>query len=432
MCWIEPIQHAHDRGREGPTMPQRLAELDATPRPAQWKLLRDWIQGPDPQPFFEEARRRRPVIATPEATLAFRFADCTEILRRHDIFSVALYVPKQSVFWMAQDDTAQHFREKGMMSAILDREDLPKIRAWTRDKAKALLTAAGGKIDAVDGYTRLMPINLVQEWFGFTESDPKALQAWSYWNQLDAFWNQPFDSVVVKDQAEIVRQREAHNLEMRDYLTQLVQRRGAELAAGKPVNDPVARLLRLLKSGAIRIDPARLVLNVGGLLIGAVETTSHAVVNAVDWLLAHPDKLKQARALAAGPDDAAFDGVVFEALRFRPPFRYFFRKAERDALLARGSDFETRVAAGTTVIGVSFSALFDERGHERPMVFDSTRSRSNGFLFGQGLHECLGRAISEVMLPEMVRAALLLPDLKAAAIDRRGGPVPESWAWRWG
>ena len=65
-------------------MPHRLAQLDATPPPAQWALLRDWIQGPDPLPFFAEARRRRPVIATPEVTLAFRYADCTEILRRHD------------------------------------------------------------------------------------------------------------------------------------------------------------------------------------------------------------------------------------------------------------------------------------------------------------------------------------------------------------
>jgi len=412
-------------------MPNRLSELDATPAAAQWPLLRGWVMGADPQPFFAEARRDRPVLRTPEVTLAFGFADCTEILRRHDLFSVALYQPKQGAYWMAQDDTAQHFREKGVMSAILDREDLPTIRQWTRETAAARLAAAGGALDAVDGYTRAMPIALVQSWFGFTESDPKALQAWSYWNQLDAFWNQPFDSIVVPDQAEIVRQREAHNLEMRDYLTQLVQRRGAELAAGKPVNDPIARLLRLLKSGAVRFDPTRLVLNVGGLLIGAVETTSHSVVNALDWLLAHPDRLTQARALAAGTDDAAFDGLVFEALRFRPPFRYFFRKVEQEAYLARGSAFETRVAPGTIVLGISFSALFDPQGYERPMDFDPTRSRSNGFLFGQGLHECLGRAIAEVMVPEMVRAALLLPGLTTDAVDRRGGPVPEGWAWRW-
>lgn len=39
------------------------------------------------------------------------FADCEEILRRHDLFSVSLYRPKQGDHLMAQDDTAQLWRE---------------------------------------------------------------------------------------------------------------------------------------------------------------------------------------------------------------------------------------------------------------------------------------------------------------------------------
>ena len=53
-----------------------------------------------------------------------RFADCADILRRYDAFSVALYKPKQGDYWMAQDDTPIHWREKSIMRAILDREQI--------------------------------------------------------------------------------------------------------------------------------------------------------------------------------------------------------------------------------------------------------------------------------------------------------------------
>ena len=79
-----------------------------------------------------------------------------------DIFSVALYKPKQGDYWMAQDDTAVHWREKSIMRAILDREDIPDIRTFVAHKAAELLAAAGGSMDAVPGLTRAVPLALVQ------------------------------------------------------------------------------------------------------------------------------------------------------------------------------------------------------------------------------------------------------------------------------
>ena len=76
-----------------------------------------------------------------------------------DLFSVALYKPKQGDYWMDEDDTAVHWREKSIMKAILDREDIPAIRSYVADKAAALLSAAGGSIDAVMGLTRAVLVN---------------------------------------------------------------------------------------------------------------------------------------------------------------------------------------------------------------------------------------------------------------------------------
>ena len=86
---------------------------------------------------------------------------------------------------------------------------------------------------------------------------------------------------------------------------------------------------------------------------------------------------------------------------------------------------------GTTVLAVTHSAMFDPKALSHPDDFDPTRGRGNQFHFGLGLHECLGRAVGGVMIPEIVRQSLRLNGLTAGPVDRKGGPVPESWQWQW-
>jgi cytochrome P450 len=411
-------------------MPSYLQQFDATPAAERWKLVRGWIFN-EPLPFFAELRQNRPVLVLPGMTLATQFDDCREILLRHDLFSVALYKPKQGDYWMDEDDTAVHFREKSIMKAILDREEIPAIRSYVANKAAALLAAAGGTIDAVMGLTRAVPIALVQDWFGFVHSDAALLRKWSYWNQIDAFWNQPFDSIIWPDQSKVVDERESANKEMAVYLVALIAGREGELKLGAPPRDSVSRLLALSASKAVNFDLKRVIINTGGLLIGAVETTSHATVNALEILLQRPDQLAQAIAAAKSDDATAVDGFVYEALRFKPAFPYFFRTCEQDTAIGRGTNHETAVAKGTTVLAVTHSAMFDAAGFTNPERFDPGRDQGNHFHFGLGLHECLGRAIAQVMIPEIVRQSLRLPGLTAAAVDYKGGPVPEAWQWNW-
>lgn len=410
-------------------MTSYLERLDTAPAQQRWPLARDWLAS-EPMAFGAELRNYRPVLSLPEVTLVSRAADCREMLLRHDLYSVRLYRPKQGAYWMAQDDTAQHWREKGVMRAVLDFEQLPEMRAWVGQAAARRLAAADDPFDAVDGLTRAVPIAFVQHWFGFADSDPAALQRWSYWNQMDAFWNQPFQAPSFATPDAITAEREAANTEMRGYLTELLQRRAGELQSGNGGDDMVSRLLRLSGSQTIRFDPAAVVLNVGGLLIGAVETTSHAAVNALAFLLADPQRAAAARSAAQADDPAGFDGMVFEALRFAPAFGYFFRVAEAAATLARGTDYETAIPAGTTVLGLSHSAMFDPSALERPEQFDPTRGLAATYTFGLGLHECLGRAIGAVMIPEIVRQAVLADGFERGAVDRQDGPVPERWDWR--
>jgi cytochrome P450 len=412
-------------------MASYLEQFDQTPTESRWPLVRRWMFE-EPLPFYAELRACRPILEMPQLTLVTRYDDCVTILRRHDAFGVDLYKPKQGDYFMAQDDTAAHWREKSIMKAILDFEQLPAIRAFVAAKAAALLQAGGGTIDAVDGLSRAVPIALVQEWFGYTDSNPQDLFEWSYWNQIDTFWNQPFDSVVVPDQAAIVQKREAALVGMRQYLIGLVTKRGEDLKEGKTNTDPVTRLLRLSLSGALQFDVPHVVLNTGGLLIGAVETTSHAVINALEGILARPEISAAARAAAAAEDPTGFDGYVFEAIRFKPAFPYFFRTCHQPTMLCGDTEFAKVIQPDATVLAVTHSAMFDPAIFPDPDRFDATRPPGDMFHFGLGIHECLGRAIGSVMIPEIVRQCLRLPDLHAdGPVDRRGGPVPESYKLSW-
>lgn len=412
-------------------MDSYLDRLDQTPPSQKWRNVRGWMET-EPLPLYAELRQFRPVLALPEVTLATRFSDCTAVLRQHDVFSVALYKPKQGDYWMAEDDTPRHWREKGVMQSILDLDNLGDVRRFVAQTASVILQQANGELDVVRPLCRGVPIKLVQERFGFDDSDPDKLVEWSYWNQRDAFHNQPFDSIVVDDPEAITENRKRAGKELGEYLAGLLQRRASDLQAGRDKGDPVTRLLKLSMSGAMQFDAVRVAQNVGGLLIGAVETTSHAIVNAIDVLLGRPDVRSKAVEAAKSGDASEFDGYVFEALRFKPAFPYFFRVCEKPTKLAAGTDYEHDVVVGTIVMPVTHSAMFDEEAFPNPNAFDPTRSETNMFHFGMGLHECLGRHIGREMIAETVRQVLLLPNVEALAPpDRQGGPVPESYRLRW-
>lgn len=411
-------------------MTSYAAQIDAAAPAKKWPLARRFMLE-EKQPFFAEMRESRPLLALPELTMAFRFADCALVLRRHDDFGVDLYRPKQGDYFMAQDDTADHWRDKSIMKSILDFEQIPDIRAFVGETAGRILGEAGGAIDLPKKLTRDVPAAMVQQFFGLKGTDPAKLIEWSYWNQQDAFHNQPFDAVAVPDPAHIVKMRERSNIRLALFIGRLMLGRALKVKLRRGGDDSVSRLIRLSFSGGVKFPLKKVLFNAGGLLIGAVETTSHAVNNAIAELLDRPAELKRAQAAARDGKPEEIDGYALEALRFRPAFPYFFRTCHRPTELAGGTAFAEVVQPGTTVLAVTHSAMLDEASFADPATFDPARSQADNFTFGQGFHECLGRAIAKPMVAEIVRQILRLPGLQSGGpIVMRGG-VPESFPVKW-
>lgn len=445
-----------------------LKAYDAASEADKYPLVYKWMKK-EPLPFFKQLREERPVLVTPECTLVAKFVDVRDILQMPKIFTVALYKPKMGAvdkpdgFLMAYDDDALHYREKSIMQGFLNRKDLPQVRDLIADNAKDILKKAEGKIDIVNEYCRMVPACLVQDYFGLDGIDKEDLITWSYWNQYNLFHNQPFDLNPDEEHDEIIRKNSDSSDHLQAFVASLILRKTIGIRVGQMLK-PVTMILGILKTILLRLlnkqpkppkmdivkrmlkskfdktvdfNIERVGINAGGLLIGAIETTSQAVAQTIQYFLENPDVLAEARESALNPDTSDFDALVWEALRFVPISPYMFRTAAEDYAIAKGTDRETVVEAGTIVLTLTQSAMFDAYSADDPDVFKPGRNWYHNFNFGFASHQCLGKYVGMVMIPEMVRQVMLLEQVEAIgemSYESRlkiPGPFPEYYELRW-
>jgi cytochrome P450 len=435
-------------------MTSYLERYDATPEAEKWRLARGWIDdGTEALPFFKELREKRPVFVTPACTLLARYDDIIEALNMPKIFTVHLYWAKMTngIYLMAHDDDALHYREKSLMQGLLNRDDIPRVRQMIADIAAGLLNAAAGTLEAINGYTRMVPARLVQDYFGLSGGDVKDLMTWSYWNQVDNFYNQPFDLRTDAQRKDISAKHEAANQALTKFIVELIAKRvlPAKLEeAAVPIvalehkilgeatppahDDIVSRMLRSTFAPEIAFGIQRVGINISGLLIGTVETTSQATAQVIEFFLERPQLLAEAVGAAKSGDSSAFDGYVWEALRYVPISPYMFRELACDYRIGKGKDYAQTLPKGTYVLTLTQSAMFDTRAYDDPDKFIPGRNWYNHFAFGYGSHECLGKYVGMAMIPEMVRQILLRPGLtQDAPIDFKGEHLPQAYHLSW-
>lgn len=406
-----------------------LEQFDLTPETEQWPLVRQWMKE-SPLPLYKELRAKRPILVTPECTLVTRYDDVTEILNQPTVFTVDLYKPKMGDYLMTEDDTHMHNTEKEIMLSLLRREDLPRIRNFVAEAGNDILEHAGGSIELINQYGRMVPTLMVQNIFGLDGIKPEKLIEWSYWNQYDAFRNQPFHEAG--NSATVHNKTKQANRMLGIYVAFLLLRKWWHIFRGKPKNDTVTRMLQEHYPKEAKFSILRQGINAGGLLVGAVETTSEAVAHIFTQLIERPDMLAKAIELAQQQETEAFDKICWEALRFRPIAPYIFRKAAIDYTLGRATERATTIPQGSTVLNVIASAMFDPVAFEEPDQFNPERPYGQSFHFGFGSHECMGKIVGMVMIPEMVRQVLRRPGIKAdGPMEYLGKPFPEQYRFSW-
>ena len=194
------------------------------------KLATTWIRTSDWQGFFKELREKRPIFKTPAYTVVTEFKDVQEVLSREEIFSVRLYHSKMDPvvagpYMLSRDNTEANWRERGIMQAMLQREELPAIREMSKDIAEEVLDkfASSGKLELVKELGRYVPVMMCGEYFGFPGPNRETMYRWSKATQVNMFKN-------LTNDPKIQQAAEKAGEEMRTYLAKLLKSKKAEIA----------------------------------------------------------------------------------------------------------------------------------------------------------------------------------------------------------
>ena len=391
----------------------------------QFQFIMEQIRG-NPLPFFKELRDDRPILQSPMATLIAQFRDVEEILHREEVFSVSPYLPRMmgviGPFVLSQDITPSYDHDISVMRLVVRREDLPRVKdIVSRHAAEVVseLFQEGGPVDIVQTLTRRVPVRLADEYFGFSAPQDEQMMSWARSCFQEFFIN-------LTDDPEIRAPAVAAGVEMRKRLDALLAERRAWDVDGR--DDVMGRLLRLQRAGDVAgLDNDGICRTLMGLVIGMVETTSQAAVQALLVLFSRPDVLARAAAAATAGDDEALSASIFEALRFRPINPMIVRVAKEDYRLAAGEQHETLIRKGTTVFALTWSAMFDARVLDAPEEFRSDRPDYHYLHFATGLHACFGRYISWIQIPQILKPLLKLKSLRPTGAPEFDGTFPETF-----
>ncbi len=384
-----------------------------------------------PDLFFAILRNIQPILVTPKAVFITRFLDVQEALSRPEIFQVTyapMMNPSVGPFMLARDNTVYNQRDKGIMRAMMQREDLPTIREQVSQLTRSAIDGQRDNkcIEVVSQISRMVPVLLTGSYFGFPGPDTASMFRWSRATQYDMFHNVEGNAKVHHDNIDAGQ-------EMKAYLEQLLPQRRAEIAAGATPDDILSRIMRSSFVDSIHFDDARIITNTMGTLVGGIETTSQAIVQILDQLFKRPEELQQAIAAAQANDDEAMYQYCWEALRFNPINPFVVRRCVKDYRIASGTWRSKVVPAGTTVLVSTRSAMRDGRELDVASTFCTDRPAYHYMHLGYGLHTCLGDQLSRVQVPEIVKHLLKLPNLRpTGTIDFEGGPFPEKYTVEFG
>ncbi len=217
---------------------------------------------------------------------------------------------------------------------------------------------------------------------------------WSPWGQFQRRLKAA-DALLYE---EIARRRSEADLEERtDVLSLLLRARDED---GRPMTDVELRdeLMTMLLAGH--------------------ETTATGLAFAFDLLPRHPRVLARLRDELDGGDDTYLDAVVTETLRLRPVIDAAERTLTKPRTIG-GWDLPAgiRVYPAITVVHLR-EDLYPQPYEYRPERFIDGEAESYSWLpFGGGIRRCIGAALAQAEMAEVIRTVVSRVDLEPTRPD---------------
>lgn len=369
--------------------------------------------------------RRLPILHVPvvHRTHVFRKDDVEEVLREQEVFRVTEFDARMAAtagrFFLGMDDGEEYRREQEAAATALRRipvDDVGTVARKTAHEAvqRARSAAEGdvARIDALVDVADRIPVAVVHKLLGVPEPSglkPGAPSRLLQWVKIVSIYI--FTARVAPPLHGHIRRRAIHaGRALARHLRKVVEEREASGPASHQVLDALIAELDDADAAARTI---------GGLLAGALGPTVSLAKPLLRRLLAlqreDPEIYADLRSAAQAGNRERVREHVLEAARFSPRPPHIHRRCHRPYVLARGSERETLVPTGQTVLAWVESAARDPWAVRSPERFEPGRPEPEYLLFGHGLHECLGRSWGETMHVELVTALFALPNLRTVA-----------------
>ena len=357
-----------------------------------------------------------PMVARPttEFYQVFKYDDVMNLLQKWEVFSSAQgsgperAVAPNGVGMLIYADPPHHTAQRKILNKALSPRLIAKLEPRISDVANELVDAfiADGRTDIVRNYTDGIPGVIFAEMLGVPAEDRATFKGWADL-MLGAFGADP------EVQAASFKAME----ELAAYFTTIIFERRKMLDGGEPLPDDLLSAMITADCDGRHLDDTELFLALHVTIIGANETVSSTLSNAIYLLSEHPDQ--KSKLLA---DFGLIPNAIEEVLRYATTPQCLFRTTNTDVTIG-GVDIPT-----DSKIGITYAAANrDSDVFERPDEFDITRDTKTlrrHVAFGFGIHACPGAALARLEMRIALETLLTrIPDFR---IDETAPPPVRS------
>ncbi len=380
----------------------------------------------NPRWFFGLLRRFKPTVKLGPLVLVSRNADVREVLERQDVFETPFGLEMEEMaggtnFILGMQDGEAYRRMKSaVLSAFPIDEIEEKVRPIAARHARNIMLHATSGFDIVDKILKIVPVRICRDYYGLVIDDEIAFADRAI-ALSSIFFADPFGSAATRDLAVVAAS---------DF-RQMIERSIKAVREGQTSPDtPLGRLVGMVdrKHDPLPVDHLHSI--VMGMVSGFTPTNVLAAGNCLDVVLRNRDAQDAIERAIVKEDNELLDRAIVEAMRFKPINAGAFRYANRDFVIAEGTSRAYRIKAGSTLVPMTWSAMFDDEAIKNPKAFDPTRPASDYMVFGHGIHWCIGANLAKIQIAEAFRAIFSKRNVrrapgKAGRLKRRGA-FPES------
>jgi cytochrome P450 len=285
---------------------------------------------------------------------------------------------------LLHSDPPDHTRLRALVTREFTVMIVEKMRPRIQEVVDGLLDAAekNGRMDVVPDLAAALPVQVIAEILGVPPPDRYLIRKWT-----DHILR--FQGVNKPSEADLSRAQDAL-MEMRAYIKSMINERRRQ-----PRGDLMGKFVAAESEGQ-RLSEAELINTCVTLFTAGHETTLSLISNTIYTLLANSDQYELLR-----HDPGLLESAIEESLRYESPVSRQSRLMKDNTELAG-----KKLKKGEIVFQMLNAANRDPAYFADPDKFDIQRKKNRHIAFGQGIHFCVGAALSRAESTIAVGTAL--------------------------